>query len=197
MSNPWLRSPADAALAASLLLTLAVLVAVVAASRVRPKRTRPHPGTRASTALLRGVGLVVLSEGYRRVVRDTALSTTYDLRQFAVLDWNPGRLLLQMAPIGVGAAVVLLGVTWLRGRRPGRPGPLVTVAWLVPLVSLQLWRAGTAGLSGGDAGAGLLALACVGGALAGGSLERRVRRGALGWKAAYATLVLGLAAIAI
>ena len=197
VSNPLLRSPADAALAAALLLTLAVLVSVVGASGVRPRRTRLRVGTRAGTALLRGLALVVLSEAYRRVVRDTALSTTYDLRQFALLDWNPGRLLLQMALVGVGAAVVLLGVTLLRGRRPWRRSRLVTVGWLVPLASLHLWRAGTGGLSGGDAGACLLALACVCGALAGGSLERKVRRGGLGWRAAYAALVLGVAAIAI
>ena len=82
---------------------------------MRPGRTRPRQGALARTvgvALLRGLTLVALAEAYRRVVRDTALSTTYDLRQFAILDWNPGRLLLQMALVGVGAAVVLLGVAF-------------------------------------------------------------------------------------
>ena len=200
VSSSLLRSPADAALAAALLLTLAVLVSVVVASAVRPGRTRPRQGALARTvgvALLRGLTLVALAEAYRRVVRDTALSTTYDLRQFAILDWNPGRLLLQMALVGVGAAVVLLGVTLLRGRRPWRRSALVTVSWLVPLVSLELWRVGTGAVTGGDVGAGLLALVCMCGALAGGWLERRVRRGGLGWRAAHAALVLGVAAMAI
>ena len=201
VSNPLLRSPLDAALSAALLLALAALASTVAATTVRRRGTRPRPASLVGVggeALLRGLALVALVEAYRRVVLDTALGTTYDLRQFAILDWNPGRLLLQMALVGVGAAVVLLGVTCLRGRRPWRtPSALAVAGWLVPLVGVQVWRASTDGLAGGDVGAAMLALSCALGAVAGGSLERTLRRGAFGWRAAYAGLVLGVAAIAI
>lgn len=204
VSNPLLRSPLDAALSAALLLALAALVSGVTATRAR------RPGTRLTTlataslagvageALLRGLALVALVEAYRRVVRDTALSTTYDLRQFAILDWNIGRLLLQMALVGVGAAVVLLGVTCLRGRRSWRtPTALAAACWLAPLTGVQMWRAGTEGLAGGDAGVVLLALVCAVGAMAAGTLDRRLRGGALGWRATCTGVVLGIAAVAI
>ncbi|MGE3578030.1 MAG: HAMP domain-containing protein, partial [Vicinamibacterales bacterium] len=132
---PLIRSPFDAALASALALALAWTLADEVATRVRRRRRLV---TGAVRAVLGGAVAMLAAHASAWVVRDAVVSSTFDLRQFSLLVWNPARVLLQAGLLGGVVALTLAGAAALRGRRPWRrPAPAHGLMWIAP--ALVAW----------------------------------------------------------